>query len=70
MSRPKPPCRKECPRRVPGCGTSCKEWLEYVEERNKAYEEHLVERSNEEISIQKLRAIRKKKLDRKKGRNL
>lgn len=33
------PCKRDCPRRTAGCGATCKEWKDYVAERNAEYEE-------------------------------
>lgn len=34
----KPPCTKDCPRRCPACGSTCKEWKDYLVERQKVYD--------------------------------
>lgn len=34
----KPPCGKACPRRAVGCHSSCLEWADYVERRDKEYD--------------------------------
>lgn len=33
------PCKKDCPRRSAGCGSTCEEWQKYVKKRNAEYEE-------------------------------
>ena len=33
--------KTDCPRRKAGCAINCPEWAEYVEARNKAYEENI-----------------------------
>ena len=33
------PCKRDCPRRSAGCGATCKEWHDYVTERDAEYEE-------------------------------
>ena len=43
------PCKKDCPRRTAGCGATCKDWKEYVEERNAGYEERVKKWKDEEI---------------------
>lgn len=33
------PCKRDCPRRSAGCGATCKDWQDYVAERDAGYEE-------------------------------
>ncbi len=33
------PCTPNCPKRCPGCGATCKDWSDYVTDRNAGYEE-------------------------------
>lgn len=35
------PCKKDCPNRCVGCAAQCPDWAEYVERRNKQYEDHV-----------------------------
>lgn len=37
----KPPCKKDCPRRVVGCHAQCPDWDEYVKRRDKEYEKRV-----------------------------
>lgn len=33
------PCKRDCPRRSATCASTCKDWKDYVAERNAGYEE-------------------------------
>ena len=39
MKDVRPPCGKDCERRKQACAVGCKDWAEYVAERNAAYEQ-------------------------------
>lgn len=46
----KPPCGKDCHRRVVGCHAQCPEWDEYVKRRDKEYKKRVdVKRINDAI---------------------
>lgn len=36
------PCTKNCSDRAPGCGASCKKWLDYVQARDEIYRQREV----------------------------
>ena len=33
------PCKRDCPRRSATCSSTCKDWKDYVVDRNAGYEE-------------------------------
>lgn len=37
----KQPCPRDCPKRAPGCGSSCPDWAEYLKWREKEYKNRL-----------------------------
>ena len=40
----KPPCERDCPRRIVGCHTKCAPYLEYEEAKQAEYRENGAER--------------------------
>lgn len=52
----KQPCKRDCPRRVPGCGATCPDWQKYVKERNAKYDER---RLNSEYNACKHEVMRR-----------
>lgn len=43
----KPPCERDCPRRVVGCHTKCAPYLEYEEAKQAEYREREIELSRD-----------------------
>lgn len=48
----KQPCAQDCPRRSEDCAATCKEWKDYVAERNARYEAIYKEKQIEEAFYQ------------------
>lgn len=40
----------DCPRRCAGCASTCPEWAEYTEERNKTYKKRLADNIEDNYS--------------------
>lgn len=59
------PCAKDCPRRAPGCGATCKDWYDYVAERDAKYKERLTRHTADQVlyegMVRYLRKYHKKK---------
>ena len=54
------PCKKNCPRRAPGCGAICQDWQIYVNGRNEEYEDRIRQHKlNEAVFDSKIKSIRK-----------
>jgi hypothetical protein len=69
MKDVRPPCGKYCDRRKQACAVGCKEWADYVAERNAAYEQRR-EESITAAYYQRLheKHMRMKKALKRKGR--
>lgn len=46
----RPPCGKDCPNRRAGCHAECGRWAEYVEIRDKNYEQRAIRCANAGLS--------------------
>lgn len=67
MSKPMPPCTKECEGRAPGCATSCKKWAAYEEARNAYYDERVKLRNANDTDAGTMRTLRRVERDRRMG---
>ena len=46
------PCKRDCPERKAGCGTTCERWQAYVKKRNADYEKRRKQREFDEVCFE------------------
>ena len=46
----RPPCKKDCTGRGPGCGIECEAWQEYIKSRAERYEDQQEEYRRRKLS--------------------